>query len=90
MGIDLKVSIKKPNKQAVCDAVKEKLEKIGIKESKILFDRLETACLLRISPITLFRLMRDRKIAYVRIGDRPFFTLEDIYQFIEMQKRSVA
>jgi hypothetical protein len=54
---------------------------------KLLFDRNETAAMLRISPVTLFRLMKSGRINYLKIGDRPFWRRSDIDQFIEAQLR---
>lgn len=55
-------------------------------EEKLLFDRLETSQLLNISTVTLYREMRERRISYRRIGDRPFFTKQDINEYLESRK----
>lgn len=59
----------------------------GTMGTKLLFDRLETAQMLNISTVTLYREMRGRRISYRRIGDKPLFTKQDIEEYVESKKR---
>ena len=48
-----------------------------------LLDVSEAAQRLRISPCTLRRLMKGRRISYRRLGKRQFFTQTDLDRFLE-------
>jgi predicted site-specific integrase-resolvase len=57
---------------------------------RLLFDRIETAQMLNISPVTLFREMKAGRISYRRVGDKPLWTLEDIQEYIASRKRAAV
>lgn len=46
----------------------------------------ETATILRISELTLWRLRKNGEIGFRRIGGRPMFTKSDIQEFIDRSK----
>lgn len=59
-------------------------------EGQLIFNRVQVARMLGISATTLWRLMERGKIKYLRIGDRPYFELADIQEFIQAQKQRVT
>lgn len=53
------------------------------------FDSKETARILRISPVTLWRLRKTRKIAFRRIAGKVLFLAKDIKECLDSNRQDI-
>lgn len=53
-----------------------------------LFTDKEASEMLRISKVTLWRIRKKGKIEFRRIGEKVFYTKQDIDNYLENQKRA--